>query len=537
MISNLLNRSSNWNAQFFREVKGRLKPRTVGLTVIVSVLIQALISLYFWMIIPGKGTVYSNYCVQTTKPDNYQRCLLDAAGYPKIDWLVWWNHFFLTLTWLMPFVLLVAGVYMIIGDLAKEERRGTLNFIRLSPQTSSNILIGKLMGVPLIPWLAVAAAIPLHLLTAAKATIPLFDVVSIYLVTIAACCFFYTAAAFYAFMGGAHGWLGAIVIWGSYSIFFQMWQASRSYESGNYFFFNEWYGIKIGNNLAMFVGFSLVCLAIATFWNWLAINRRFRNPNNVLLSKRQSYGMTLSYELFIFGFVFHTYPDWVYKGDGLSYITGLLAYLMVMNLMWFVLMIAALTPHRQTLLDWARYRKDGSTKTPKSQWQRTLLKDLVWGDKSPATLAIALNLLIPIILFTPWIATWDSSTPRAKLIGFCCLVISALYLLVCALLTQSLLFGKSKRRALVALLVMGAIISLPPIFMAMIGSYPSQKTALLWLFSAFPFAAIEHLTFSPIVISLVVYMLTFTVLAARQTRQLKKAGESELKALMAHRSH
>lgn len=533
MISNLFNRSSNWNAQFFREVKGRLKPRTISLTIISSILIQGLILLYFWMVIPNKDTVYSQYCFTKEDPSYLSGCLRDAAGYPQINWQAWWFDLAQSLTWFIPFVVLVAGVYMIIGDLAKEERRGTLNFIRLSPQTSRSILIGKLLGVPLIPWLAVALAIPLHLFTTLKAGVSLAEVLSIYLVTIAACCFFYTASVFYAFLGGAHGWLGAITVWFSYSIFFQIWQSSHYLEAKTYLFMNQWYGIKVGHSLAMFVGFVIVSLAIATLWNWLAINRRFRNPNHVLLSKRQSYWMTLSFELFILGFVFQDYPEWVYKGSIPDYLFGNLVGLMVCNLFWFILLIAALTPHRQTLLDWARYRKDGSTKHERKQWRRTLLKDLLWGDKSPALMAIALNLLIPIVLFTPWIFTWESGSPR--LAGFLSLVFTALYLLICAVLAQTILFGKSKRRALVAAFVIGAIVILPPIMMSMVGATPKAETAIVWLFSAFPFATMQYAPFQAIALSLLTYISVFTLLTVRQTRHLKRAGESELKALMAHR--
>ncbi|MDX2244411.1 MAG: hypothetical protein NW224_27365 [Leptolyngbyaceae cyanobacterium bins.302] len=528
MISNLFLRFSDWNPQFFREIKGRLKPRNVGLTVLTSLLIQSLILLYFWMALPGQKIASSRYCTGETEYSDWHRCLLNAMGYPKIDWQIWWFDIFQALSWLLPFVLLMAGVYMLIGDLGKEERRGTLNFIRLSPQTSRSILVGKLLGVPLIPWLGVALAIPLQVLTAFHAEVSLAEVGSIYLITIAACCFFYTAAVFYAFLGGAHGWLGAVIVWFSYSIVFQIWQASRYSKSNSYLYFGEWFHIEIGQSLGLFVTFTITTLAIATFWNWLAINRRFRNPNQVLLSKRQSYWMTLSFQLFIFGFVFRTYPTWDYRNSFTDF-----SALMIVNLFWYLLMIAALTPHRQTLLDWARYRKDGAAKNQRKQWRRALLKDLLWGDKSPAIVAIALNLAIPIVLFTPWILSWTDQSP--KIVGFS-LIFNAAFLLICALIAQSILFGKSKRQAIVATGVMGAIIALPPIAMTMFGAYPQAKTSLLWLFSAFPFAAMEFASMSAIGFSLLAYLAVFTLLMVRQTRQLKKAGESELKALMAHRT-
>jgi len=532
MISNLLLRFSDWNPQFFREVKGRLKSRHVALTVVSSLLIQSVILLYFWMALPSPNTkIGSRYCTGKMEAySNWRDCILDAAGNPQINWQVWWFDLFQTLSWLIPFVVLIAGVYALIGDLGKEERRGTLNFIRLSPQSSRSILFGKLLGVPLIPWLAVLLAVPLHAIAAFQGQVSLAAVGSIYLLTLVACCFFYTSAVFYACLGAGHGWLGAVVVWCSYSTIFQIWQASQSYVHGRgYLFLSKWYHIEIGHSLGLFVGFSVVTLAIATFWNWLAINRRFRNPNQVILSKRQSYWMTLSFELFIFGFVFRSYPEWGYRHAFID-----LMGLMVANLFWYVLIIAALTPHRQTLLDWARYRKDGTTKHQRKQWRRALVQDLIWGDKSPAIVAIALNLVIPIILFTPWILTWNDESP--KVAGFFSLVFSALYLLICATLAQSILFGKFKRQNVVAAFVIGAMIALPPIGMTMIGAYPKAETAIVWLFSAFPFAAMEFAPVPAIGLSLLAYLSVFTLLIGRQTRQLKKAGESELKALMAHQT-
>jgi hypothetical protein len=534
MISNLLLRFSDWNAQFFREVKGRLQSRHVSLTVVTSVLIQGVILLYFWMALPSIASIKtgSRYCTgKLLEYSTWRNCTPDVAGNPQINWQIWWFDVFQTFSWLLPFVVLIAGVYMLVGDLGKEERRGTLNFIRLSPQSSRSILLGKLLGVPLIPWLAVMVAIPLQLLAAVQAQVSPAVIGSIYLLTLAACGFFYTAAAFYACLGAAHGWLGAVAVWFSYSIVFQIWQASQSYyEPRGYLFLSEWFHILIGQHLGLFVAFSVVTLSIATFWNWLAINRRFRNPNRVILSKRQSYWMTLSFEVFIFGFVFRTYPEtWGYR-QAFADLIGL----MVVNLLWYILIIAALTPQRQTLLDWARYRKDGTTKHQRQQWRRSLVRDLVWGDKSPAIVAIALNLIIPIILFTPWILTWNDESP--KVAGIFSLVFSALYLLICATLAQSILFGKFKRQSIVAAFIIGALIALPPIGMTMMGAYPTAETAIVWLFSAFPFVALEFASMPAIAFSILGYLSVFTLLMARQTRQLKKAGESELKALMAHQT-
>lgn len=527
----LLTPLSNWNPQFFREVKGRLKPRTVVMTVATSLLLQLVTLIYFWASLPAPKITYNRYCV-SKQP--YADCILDALGNPQINWQLWWTDLFQALSWLLPFVLLLAGVYMLIGDLAKEERRGTLNFIRLSPQTSRSILIGKLFGVPLLPLLGVVLAVPMHLWVGANAEITSAEVISIYLVTIAACCFFYTASVFYAFLGGAHGWLGAVAVFLSYTLFYSIWQSSSyAYTTEGFFrYLGQWYTVPIGHSLFTAVAFVVTTFAVATFWIWQSINRRFRNPNRVLIGKRQSYLMTLSFQLFIFGFVFREYPDFGYRPA----LADLMA-LTVINLFWFVVIIAALTPHRQTLLDWSRYRQHDESTVGRRAWRRALTRDLVWGEKSPALVAIALNLLIPVVLFTPWILTWHAwSKGSPQVTGLLTLAFSTLFLLICAALAQSMLFMKAKKRAVFAAAVLGALICLPPIAMLTFGAYPKPETAMLWIFSAFSFSALEFASMSAIAIGFLGHILVLTALTVRLTRQLKRAGESELKALMAHRA-
>ncbi|WP_306297024.1 ABC transporter ATP-binding protein [Nostoc sp. C052] len=78
-------------------------------------------------------------------------------------WRDSWENIFLTLSVIFIFTLLFTGTYLLISDLAKEETCGTLNFIRLSPQSETSILTGKLLGVPSLIYLTILVAVPLHL--------------------------------------------------------------------------------------------------------------------------------------------------------------------------------------------------------------------------------------------------------------------------------------------------------------------------------------------------------------------------------------
>ncbi|NJK76806.1 MAG: ABC transporter permease [Microcoleus sp. SU_5_6] len=63
---------------------------------------------------------------------------------------------------MLPYVVFSLGSYFIVSDLAEEQKRGTLNFIRLSPRPAWQILLGKLLGIPVLLYLSIAFAIPLH---------------------------------------------------------------------------------------------------------------------------------------------------------------------------------------------------------------------------------------------------------------------------------------------------------------------------------------------------------------------------------------
>ena len=527
MFSTLFLRCTDWNPQFFREVKGRLKPRWVAAIAATSLLFQALVGLYFWVILPDTDATYNRYCTKIT-PDYYsmRSCMLDATGAVKVDWALWWLHLFQFLSWSLPAVLLLAGVYMLIGDIAKEEKRGTLNFIRLSPQTSRRVLLGKLLGVPVLPMLLVLLALPLHGVAAVQAGIAWTSLLSVYLITILVCGFLYTGAMFYAFLGSGQGWLGAIVVSLGYSFVYPLWSVGRSHTPPSYLHLGSWFHLRVGNELGLFVGLAAVTLAIGTLWNWLAANRRFRNPNRVVLSRLQSYGMTLSFTVLLFGFAFRDYPDWGSR-HALSDGAGLL----VANLFWQLLLIAALTPSRQTLLDWARYRHEGRMQHGRREWRRALFQDLVFGDSSPALVAIVINLLIPMVLWTPWILSWGESPAGLGLVN---VVFNALFLLVCALLTQMILFSKAQKREVVAFAINLLVLAVPPVVLLMLGGAPENGAFnIFWLFSGFSFAALDTLELMSIAFGAIAYLTSITLLLGNHTRQLRKAGASEFKRLSA----
>ena len=120
------------------------------------------------------------------------------------------KNIFLSLSIIFIFTLLVGGTYALINNLAQEERRGTLNFIRLSPQSETSILIGKLLGVPILIYIITLTAVPLHLWAGYSADIAWGDILGFYAILTACCIFFYSAALLFALVGG---WLSGFQPW------------------------------------------------------------------------------------------------------------------------------------------------------------------------------------------------------------------------------------------------------------------------------------------------------------------------------------
>ena len=127
----------------------------------------------------------------------------NAEGFcTGVKWLDWWEDFHHVFDWILALGLVVGGVYLLVSNLAAENRRGTLNFIRLSPQSTYTILLGKMLGVPIILYLAAAVAIPLHTWSAIAAGADLTWLLSFDFLLVSLCGLFYSLGMLYTFMGG-----------------------------------------------------------------------------------------------------------------------------------------------------------------------------------------------------------------------------------------------------------------------------------------------------------------------------------------------
>lgn len=551
-----LDQLGNWNPQLVRELKGRLKFRNVAIASSLSLLSQLLLFLCFCTqlpIVPPRGEytekIYHNYCTGGYDKQTFfsNLCIRDASGNFAIKWQQWHLDLFVSLSLFVLFTLLVAGVYLLVSDLDQEERRGTLNFLRLTPQPTSTILLGKLLGVPILLYLATLLALPLHLWLGLHAQIPFSLILAFYTVLAASCACFYSGALLF---GLTTNWISGFQPWLSSGAAFSFlllaiskpiysyaadWVnllspsaslaalLSEIDRKSNFFWLVEhlenleWFNLGAGNSVAGVNALLLLGYSFWTYWFWQALLRRFPNPGATMLSKRQSYLFIAIAETLMLGFSL-----------GASSIGDSFFSLFSLNLVLLVGLIAALTPHRQALLDWARYRREHTH--PRQFGRNSLLKDLLGNDKSPALVAIALNLLITSVILIPWALLWEE--------GFFSLIFGLNCILIYAAVAQLFLLMKSHKPTIWAVCMLGGITFLPPVILALLSLTP-EKSPLLWLLTVFPaffsWDALEIASSQTIFFSILGQWLALSILSFQLTRQLRKAGESASKALLAGR--
>ncbi len=545
MILNLLDQIGNWNPQLFREIKGRLKMGNIAIASALSLSGQLLLFLYFRAQIPvapphGKYThrITDRFCTfKNIDPDSYdKKCVRDALGNFAINWQEWWESIFIWLSLLSVLALLVAGTYMLVSDLDKEERRGTLNFIRLSPQSAKTIFIGKILGVPILLYLAVILAVPLHFYSGLAAQIPLHKILCLDTAIVANCALFYSAAMLFGlttnWLGGFQPWLAsgiALFMFGAFSIVpystISVWNLATFFSPVySIAIFSvvedklQWFYLPVGQNVAIVLVLLVLIYTTVTYWLWQGWQRRFPNPSATVWSKRQSYLLVICCQIIILGFAFQ---------EGATFnnnMSGLLFF----NLLMFLALIAALTPEKQSLYDWARYRQQ-IVPSERKLWRRYPILDLIWSEKSPAVVAIAINLLSSVIILTP--LTLFQTIETKNFWGvMCCLNLILIY----ASIAQLFLFTKTPNQELWAVGTVSSAIVLPPIILSMALLTP-EKVSILWLSSTlggFWFSPSVIASGNTILFSILSQWTVLVLLNLKLRSHLKRAGESASKALL-----
>ncbi|MBP0018184.1 MAG: hypothetical protein J7647_11635 [Cyanobacteria bacterium SBLK] len=575
MIDTLLDRVGNWNPQLLRELKGRLTPKNMVIAAGVSAVGQIFLYLLFNSRLIAANHALGGrhrFCTGSQAGRHYYerlpKCIPNGTQGSEINLSLWSLDFFTTLSIIGIIGLFVVGIYLLIDDLAREEKRGTLNFIRLSPQNSKNILLGKLLGVPILVYLGVLLLIPLHFGLGVAAHIPPHLIFAFYGIVALSCFFFYSAALLFALtctgLGGLQAWLGSGLVFGfllivalntlenhipfgissfdwlaifypGYLLPYLVAHTPNDLGLVEYLNVNDlgnltWFKREIWSNSTTAFAFTLVNYGLGIFLLWNGLDRRFHNRSISSLSKGQSYWLSSSIIFVLIGFAIQNNRNY---GDYADNLFDNFLMVLILQLFLFCGLIAALTPHRKTLQTWSRYRHQTT--------KQNLLWDLMWGEKSPATLAIALNLISVSTIFLTAIALVPLENYRLHLIIG--LVVSDGVILLYASLVQWLLLQKTKQRVAFAIATITILLVLLPVAVSVLRIPFSSSnnlsifdTTLLSIVSAFPVLLGEEYARLTTLFSLIGQSIAIAAINVQMTRQLNHLGESDVKALLSENS-
>ena len=549
ILDRLIDKVGNSNPQIFRELKERLTLRNIGIAIAAAIVIQGLVLLYFNGQIPVPmyddtaiaGTsahqlieTKNIYCLFPNRENIYDNlCKLNETGNFSINWQKWWSDVFTCLSWILPLELILGSVYMLVADLVQEEKRGTLNFIRLTPQSARQIFIGKILGVPILVYLATAAMLPLHLFVGITAggSLPLL---ASWYVSIGSLWFLLSSAAvLYVLLGGIQAILTVIAI--AYPICLPLLAINaltsatidRAEWLSQISHYASWFGLPVFGNAILFDTFGVSCCLVASYWIWQALERRYLNPTATTIGKSQSYLINLCLQIWIAGFALPLIPKFR------SYNDGAIVGLAVMDFMTLLLLIPLLLPSKQALQDWSRHRRERITDRHRQFWQREQVQDLINNDKSPALLAIAINIGMAMVLWTP-ISIIGFNTPANGVRSLAAVCLAASLILIYAAIAHLGLFLNVRKRNVWIMAILGGVMLLPLVgaFILSPNHTPTGISAIMLLFSPFASIGMMQLGGGTILATFAAQLVMFTALTHQLNRKLQSVGQSQTKKFL-----
>ncbi len=519
-----LDQIGNWNPQLLREIRGKLKLRNLMVAIGLSALFQILLLLFYSQRIPAED------------------CYVQVRGFGcATSWQNWWLEQFRFITWTEPFVLFLAGVYGLVADLSLEDYKGTLNFIRISPRSSLNILMGKIMGVPLLTYIGLGLLIPYQLTAAIAANVPIAFLFSFYILLIGTAFLLFSAALLLALLSGWQAKFGGQVAAGALVFAFltfiwiapafMWWNIFTTWSSFSKVLVGgkldpiqtEWWYLPITSNIWTSHIFTITSLVIVSFTIWRILERRFHNPTATLVSKRQSYLITAYVEILMLGFCLQSGIANAKVSNPSEIQLILLLILYIANFFVFLAAIAALTPQRQAVLDWVRFGALSTTEEHPSGFGY-ILRDLVWADKSPAPIAIAINLVITQVPIIIWLNSWTDAETRLK--GLIIVISFALSMLVFAVIAQLIHLLKTRNPSAWVTGTIAALIFVPVLIMLSLSLSP-DRYAGLWLFFGFPWVVVSNVKLSDIILAFAGQIFIIIALALQLIYQLQRAKMRE----------
>jgi hypothetical protein len=523
-----LNQWDNLNPQLLRELKSRLNWRNSLITVALSIVSQLLLIMTFVAKLPQTPGRGQDYCLEKSN----SLCVTDPLGNILIDWPRWWGHASVALSWSMVYVLALGGVYLLASNFSQEERRGTLDFIRLSPQKAGTIIIGKFSGVPILVYLGVALALPLQLHAVNQAGISRLSVLSWDILMLMVSLLLYGGGVLAALWFKAP----AIMLTGAAAyLVYPNAAYSMKWVASNNLSELKWYTLSLDNNLPYYWVFSMLA-ALGVYWLFQALKRRYLKPKSIVLSKPQSYLWSCLYHLFLLGFClslsvlaseehqwrFHAPLGFAHYDEFIADQGTSETIVILFGTAWLLLLI----PHRSTQPKQPNHSKRSDP------W----LKSLILDDHSPAILAVALNVLIGFgvwmipLLLNRVIAT-DLHRAERLPMG---IVITTLLMAIYSTVAHWVLFWRVSHRHYWITGIIAGLIFLPLIGVAIFSQHTPTSENPLFLLSLLLWTSLKEVNpLAPLlVIPLLMCVLFFLIFRFRQV--LVKVGRSESYQQWAH---
>ncbi len=530
MLNNVLDRIGEYNPQLMREIKSRVSWRNAIIMALVSFVSQMMILIGQSSKLPvmqGKKDYYNDqYCfyVPNAPGETYlSNCKLDAAGLPIIDWLEWWSDTALGLSIVMAVGLFAGGVYLLASNFSQEERRGTLNFIRLTPQQASSVIGGKLAGVPLLVYVGTALALPLQFYAIQQAQLPKSSILGWDILMGSLAILLYMGAILATMWFKAQSiLLAGITLSLSYPLVYlsSMWynQSNRYNPSATIAKrWINWYGLHVGNNLPSYLLLAGLT-SVGIYWLHQAIQRRYLKPTATVLSKKQSYLWSAMYHAGMAGFAVFGLSS-VRLPFGLSSDSMVAPITSIFAFSWLMLLIPLLLPSQQSLVEWSRQRPVGNKK-------RSLWADLIGHEKSPAMLAIAINIAIAAAIWLP-LTFIGNGFWRMMLKFLLGIGLTTVLAVIYSTITHWVLFWKVNQRYAWMVGIVSVLVFLPPIFGMVLSAGSGDKYNIPLLFSPFLWSSIERTSGFISVIVFAFLVCVATGLNLKLWRGLNKVGRSE----------
>ncbi|MEM6425313.1 MAG: hypothetical protein AAF728_09160 [Cyanobacteria bacterium P01_D01_bin.128] len=473
------------------------------------------------------------------------KCLLQPDGrHYWVEWTRWYTDFFRVVSVVIAVALLSAGSFLLIQNIDREQRRGTLTFVRLSPRSALTVLGGQILGTPIVVYGTIVLCLPLHLMLGVAGHYGIWRIAVFYSFLLLSSIFFFSLSLLYGLLsqglGGFQAWLfGGLMLGFQLILGIQLatssdfgqadihhWLPLFSPLSALHPFWapqNPGHELSFGGGALSFVTFTLLYVAnslVWTLWVWHGLRRKFINPNAPLVHRSFSYLFTLCFEVFLLGFASNGSDD--------EFVLFAVAFI---NLLFFSLLIAALQPTSQAMADWARFRHTQPKRQRTSKWQ-----DWLFSNQSPPLIAIAANLAIALGTAYTWVnlaGFVDSVEIMASYLACASLI------LVYAAVSQMIFVSAVRRPSLWAAITIVMMVGIPLFTLAVLYSTGNalaaariQLIAAPWIIGFDTSVGLGLRLFS--LLGQWTALVVFTGIGARQ---LKRLGASQSQAALSGRGN